>query len=391
MMSFKKPVLIAAVLLVNCFSLTAQADDNKRADSDNFTLIHSAWLGGWQWGYVGAELNKGGYTYDAPDLPGHGADKTPAKDISLDSYVNTITEILDQKESKSILVGHSFGGVVASQVAQARPDKVKAIVYLCAFLLPDNTSFMDATQGVTTSEVLNNLVFSEDGTAVGIADSAMHGAVAADVPADTFNGVKPNLVLEPTQPLAAKLSLTEQGYGSIPKYYVECTNDKAIPIDIQRAMQSTQTIENTYSIDSSHAVVFSQPGKVAEALDDIAKRETVRQAVLKASTSWRAAFNSGSASGAAALYEDDAIMVAKPFGTFNGKAAIQAFWQDLVEKGFKDVQYIQPKLTVLDKRSARIESDWTMNNAGGVITNEHWVVNDEGNALLREDHFEVLK
>ena len=107
--------------------------------------------------------------------------------------------------------------------------------------------------------------------------------------------------------------------------------------------------------------------------------EKVQIAVAKASKSWKDAFNSGNAAGAAALYEDDAIMVVKPFGTFKGKKAILAFWTDLVNKGLNVIGY--------DK--AQVSADWEMNNAEGVITKELWVLQPDGRALLREDHFEV--
>ena len=82
-------------------------------------------------------------------------------------------------------------------------------------------------------------------------------------------------------------------------------------------------------------------------------------------------------------------MVAKPFGTFEGRPAIQEFWSNIIAQGFGDVEYFNTRLTVLDGESARIESDWRMNKAHGVITNELWVLQPDGRALLREDHFEV--
>lgn len=113
-------------------------------------------------------------------------------------------------------------------------------------------------------------------------------------------------------------------------------------------------------------------------------------AIIKASKAWKDAFNAGDAKAAAALYEENAVMVAKPFGTFRGKAEILAFWTDLIEKGFDDVVYINSSLTILDDKSARIAANWKMNNAQGVITNEHWVIQSDGRALMREDHFEVV-
>ncbi|MFT6371863.1 MAG: hypothetical protein ACJASL_000626 [Paraglaciecola sp.] len=115
----------------------------------------------------------------------------------------------------------------------------------------------------------------------------------------------------------------------------------------------------------------------------------IQIAVANASKAWKDTFNSGDAAGAAALYEEDAVMFVKPFGIFTGKDEILAFWTDLISKGFDDVVYSDTTTVILDEQSARVSADWKMNNAHGVITNEVWVIQADGRALLREDHFEV--
>ena len=127
-------------------------------------------------------------------------------------------------------------------------------------------------------------------------------------------------------------------------------------------------------------------------------KTSAKDAALKASADWKAYFNAGDAAGCASCYEEDAIMVAKPFGTFKGRAEIEAFWTNLITDGFTDVEYINPNIEPLDDKSAVLTSKWKMNKAHGVITRELWVLqsvlpeagNQEVTALLREDHFEAL-
>ncbi len=116
----------------------------------------------------------------------------------------------------------------------------------------------------------------------------------------------------------------------------------------------------------------------------------VLSAVYKASTEWKSAFNSGNAAACAAQYEADAVMHARPFGTFIGTEQIQAFWQKLIDDGFSDVEYIEPKIDVVDETSAVLKAGWKMNNAAGAIHKELWVLQADGTAKLREDDFEVL-
>ena len=117
---------------------------------------------------------------------------------------------------------------------------------------------------------------------------------------------------------------------------------------------------------------------------------SVVAALQSASRAWQAAFNAGDAAGCAAAYEEDAVMIAKPFGSFTGRSEIQAFWAKIIAEGFGDVEYVDPEVEVIDAVSAVLSSKWRMNKAHGEITKELWVLQDDGTALLREDHFEVL-
>ncbi len=119
------------------------------------------------------------------------------------------------------------------------------------------------------------------------------------------------------------------------------------------------------------------------------QKEIVLAAVNQASATWKAAFNSGDAAGCAAQYEADAVMHARPFGTFTGTDEIQAFWQNLINDGFAEVDYIDPRIEVIDASSAILSSGWKMNKAKGVIHKELWVLQEDGSAKLREDDFEA--
>lgn len=113
------------------------------------------------------------------------------------------------------------------------------------------------------------------------------------------------------------------------------------------------------------------------------------KAVKEASDRWKSSFNSGNAAGCANEYEETAVMNARPFGTFTGREAIQQFWQNLIDDGFSDVDYIEPKIEIVDRTSAILTSKWKMNKAGGVIHKELWVLQADGTAKLREDDFEA--
>lgn len=235
------------------------------AKKETYVLVHSAWLGAWQWENVASTLRKEGHTVITPDLPGHGNDKTPPAKITMDDYVNTLTSILDQQQEPVILVGHSFNGITISRTAELRSNKVKSLVYLSAFLLPNGGSFFNAVQGVSGSKAVENFYLSEDKTYALVKESEIQNAFAHDIPKASFEQAKPYIVPEPTAPLQYELEISEKNFGRIPKYYIECTQDKAIPIAVQRAMY-TGKVQHVYTLNSSHTPNFSQPGKLADIL-----------------------------------------------------------------------------------------------------------------------------
>lgn len=104
---------------------------------------------------------------------------------------------------------------------------------------------------------------------------------------------------------------------------------------------------------------------------------------------WQQAFNSQDAQGCAAQYNESCTMHARPFGTFEGREAIQAFWQGIIDQGFKDVDYTDVNWEAHGDNGYILTSKWTMNKAFGVVHKELWVVENDGHARLIHDDFEV--
>jgi pimeloyl-ACP methyl ester carboxylesterase len=247
-------------------------NSNHMNNKEIYVLVHAAWLGGWQWENVKKELQANGHTVLTPDLPGHGSDQTAPGDITMEDYIENLSALLNKQSKPVILVGHSFNGITASQVAEFHPEKVKSLVYLTAFLLPNGSSFLRAVQGVKGSTAVDNFAFSEDKSYAFVNEEEIQNAFAHDIPKEAFDQAKPFIVPEPAAPLSYELEITENAFGNIPKYYIECTEDRAIPIDIQRAMYQGK-VKKSYSLESSHTPNFSQPDKLATILLEIANEK----------------------------------------------------------------------------------------------------------------------
>jgi len=231
-----------------------------------YVMIHGAWHGGWCWEKVVPLLQKQGHTAVAPDLPAHGKDKTPIAEVSLQSYADRVCDVLDAQPEPAILVGHSMGGMVITQAAEYRPDRIRTLVYLCAFLPRNGESLLQLAQPHPVSLVLQNLVPADDQQSATVRDEALKDTFYGDCPDDDVARAKSLLVPQAMAPMATPVSTTEANFGRVPRVYIECLQDRAIPPALQKAMYTASPCQKVLSMDTSHSPFFSAPGRLVEHL-----------------------------------------------------------------------------------------------------------------------------
>ncbi|MGH7818442.1 MAG: alpha/beta fold hydrolase [Candidatus Binatia bacterium] len=239
-----------------------------------FVLIHGSWGGGWCWDKLAPLLRAKGHTAVAPDLPGHGEDRTPVAEITLDSYVNRVSAVLDAQREPVVLVGHSHGGVVITQTAEKRPDRVAALVYVCAFLPRDGESVLALAEQDPDPErnILRFLELHRDeGWAVvrkeGIREALVHDCTAADV---AWIEQKIVGVREPLSSPATPVRITAERFGKIPRFYVEALDDRAISAALQKKMYTANPCREVRSMDVAHFPQITKPAELADHLVAIA-------------------------------------------------------------------------------------------------------------------------
>ena len=223
-----------------------------------YVLVHGSWHGGWCWDKVIPLLKARGHRVVAPDLPGHGRDKTPASDITLRACADRVCDVLDAEAEPAILVGHSFGGLVITQAAEYRPEKIRTLVYLCAFLLRSGQSPVDVLSGTDTL-VYSNLVVADDQLTATIREEAIREVFYAECSAEDVARAKSLLTAEPLRAGDKPLATTEGNFGRLPRVYIECLRDRAIPPGTQRKMYRALPCEKVISMDTDHSPFFSSP------------------------------------------------------------------------------------------------------------------------------------
>lgn len=110
----------------------------------SIVLVQGAWEGGWYWRPVRRRLQAAGHEVFAPSLTGLGERSHLAHaDIDLDTHVQDIVSLFEFEElDDAVLVGHSYGGMVITGVADRLPERIRALVYLDAFLPEDGESIL---------------------------------------------------------------------------------------------------------------------------------------------------------------------------------------------------------------------------------------------------------
>jgi len=236
-----------------------------------YVLIHGSWHGAWCWFKVVARLEKAGHKVVAPDLPGLGRDRTPVAEISPDTWSDHVCRVLDGESDPVILVGHSLGGLIISQVAEKRPEKVRTLVYLTAILLRNGETLLrvarDEDDG--TSWVIPNLITSEDESYSYVRPEAIKDVFYHDCPDEDVALAGSLLVPVAMKPMKAPLAITDERFGRIPRVYIECLQDRATPPSLQKRMYSASPCQRIIPMDTSHSPFFSRPDELVAHLTSL--------------------------------------------------------------------------------------------------------------------------
>ena len=230
-----------------------------------YVLVHGAWMGEAGWSDVAAELRAADAEVHAIDLPAHGSDPTPPSGASLDAYVASVSAELDAMHRPVVLVGHSMGGVVITQLAEQRPRDIARLVYVAAYVPTNGQSLFDLAMMDTDSQLGPSLEFNSDGT-IDVAATAFPGLFCADCSTDASDQLVAGYRTEPSAPLKQPVAITSAGAGSVAKTYVHTSADRVVSPSLQARMVAATPMASEITLATSHAAMLAQPHELAVAL-----------------------------------------------------------------------------------------------------------------------------
>lgn len=235
----------------------------------NYVFVHGAWHGGWCWHRVIAGLRRASHRALAPDLAALGCDRTPPQSVTLALWAEQIATLVAAQPEPVVLVGHSLGGIVLSEVAERVPDRVRTLVYVTAFLLDDGRCVREEATLDGESLIGPAMQIAPDRRTASIRLDAVRDALYGQCSDSDVVLAQSLLVPEPLAPLATPVKVSASGFGRVPRVYIECAEDRAITLGAQRRMQGVLPCVRRETLPSDHSPFFSHPEALTRILTSL--------------------------------------------------------------------------------------------------------------------------
>jgi len=235
-----------------------------------FILVHGSWHSAWNWHKVVPILEREGHTAIAVDLPGMGRNKTPIENVTLQTLVQHLCDVIDAVEGNVILVGHSKNGIVISQAAEYRPQKIEKLIYLAAYLIPNGKTQAEYSALDTNSVLKPYVTRFPELKAHTLQPEIYKEGLYHDCHDDIYQAARLILSHESAVSGTTPLELSNENFGSLRRFYIECTEDKAVTPFIQQKVYNEMPCEKIYKMHTSHSPFFSKPQELCDIFMEIA-------------------------------------------------------------------------------------------------------------------------
>lgn len=246
---FKKSFTTLALSLV----LSVYAQSSMAAPVKNIVLVHGAFVDGSGWDPVARILNKAGYKVSIVQEP----------QTSLADDVAATRRVLALQSGKSLLVGHSYAGMIISDAGN--DPSVAGLVYIAAFqpeqgdsLLSLAKKYPPAAQSIT--ETPDHFLY--------IKPENFHADFAADLPVKETNLLAQSQLMPAVAAFAAPAGVP--AWKTKPSWAVVATQDRAINPDLERFM-AKRAHSTVTELKGNHAIYASQPEKIAAVIEKAAQ------------------------------------------------------------------------------------------------------------------------
>ena len=219
----------------------------------SFVLIPGGWRGGWTFANFVARLKRAGHEAYAPTLSGLDVMPEPSGgNINLDTHIADVVELLSVEDlSGVILCSHSYGGMVASGVADRVPERIAALAFLDAFVPADGQSWWDLA-----GEYFRQLII----------ERVRHDGLTVEPPP----GRDPRRRPHPIGSFLQALHFTRPE-KQMPRLFVYATGWSATPFSAQYERLRNDPAWQLHALACGHDLINEKPDEVFEILTGLAR------------------------------------------------------------------------------------------------------------------------
>lgn len=235
-----------------------------------FVLVHGAWHGAWCWERMVPRLEAAGHRVIAVDLPGSGASPLPPEAATLAGCAQSLVDALVSLGEPAIVLAHSLGGITLTQAAEIAPERFRKLVYLAAILPEDGESSIQALGRLAPDHPRMPVNRILDGAAVELDPAGVANLLYGTCTPEDIAWAKARLRPNAVEPMVAPVSRSAGRFARIPRAYIECLRDNAIPIRAQRGMAASLPGTEVATLDTDHSPFLCAPDALTAILDRLA-------------------------------------------------------------------------------------------------------------------------
>jgi pimeloyl-ACP methyl ester carboxylesterase len=232
-----------------------------------FVLVHGAFHGGWCWRFVAENLRRAGHTVFTPTLTGCGERRHSLRPaIDLEHWVTDIIDVIECEELvDTVLVGHSFGGMVISGVADRLQDRLRHLVFLDAGIAESGRP-VAADLPAEVWDVRVRDVVDVAGVPCFPPPPASYFGVTDATLADWLTR---RLTPMPTCVYETSIRLQKPVGNGLPATFIHCTRPE-LPMVTRSALKARSMDWHYVDIATGHDAIVLEPMRVASILADAA-------------------------------------------------------------------------------------------------------------------------
>jgi pimeloyl-ACP methyl ester carboxylesterase len=225
--------------------LAGPAMAQSPAGARNVVLVHGLFADGSCWSEVIGRLQAAGLNATAVQNPL----------TTLDEAVASAERVLDRQDGPTVLVGHSFSGMIVTE-AGMHPN-VSALVYVAARAPDAGEDYTALAKTFPTPPASAGIVF--DGDEGRLSEAAFLRDFGGDLPEAKARVLY--AVQEPFHKALLAGKTTHAAWRSKPSFYAVSTEDRTINPDLERFMAKRMGAK-TIEVKASHLALISQPDAI---------------------------------------------------------------------------------------------------------------------------------